>query len=174
MISQCLIASSMLALANGFAIDQVREEYSPQAGKFSIRFPGKPKESNQTTKSPIGEVKVFTATYATSDGNVYMVSYSDLPMGATKPENHDTFFDGIKEGLRGKEWKINNDKKIEFGTDKLPGREIELEKEKVSQRAKFRVILRDNRLYQTAVVGTPSFIRSEDAKMFLESFELTK
>ena len=39
---------------------------------------------------------------------------------------------------------------------------------------KFRVVLRDGRLYQVAVIGTASFVKGKDARAFLESFELVK
>jgi hypothetical protein len=175
-ISLSLVAYSMMALASSQVIHQPKgEAYAPEAGKFSVRFPGKPKETTQTTKSAIGEVKVFTATYSTSDGNVYMVSYSDLPGEATKKENLSTLFEGIREGAKGKDGAVLDDKEIEFGPNKLPGHDLELKKEKDNQRVKLRVVVRDNRLYQVAVVGSVEFInRSKDAAAFLKSFELTK
>ena len=39
---------------------------------------------------------------------------------------------------------------------------------------KFRVVLRDARLYQVAVIGTASFVKAKDAKAFLDSFDLTQ
>jgi hypothetical protein len=150
------------------------EPYTPTGGKFAIRFHGAPKELTQTEKSKIGDLKVFTATYATSGGDVYMVSYTDFPEGAAKPENRGTLFDGIRDGLKGKDGKVISDKDVEVGPDKAPGRDIEIETEKGKKRMKFRVVLRDSRLYQVAVIGTPRFVADKDATAFLESFELTK
>jgi hypothetical protein len=148
------------------------DKYEPSGGRFSVRFPGQPKESNQAAKSTIGELKVVTATYADSSGNAYMVSYTDFPEGAAKPEAGGKLFDGVRDGLVGKDGKVHDDSEAKVGSDKHPGRDIEIEKDK--KRMKFRVVLRDGRLYQVAVIGTPSFVKGRDAKAFLESFELTK
>src|SRR5262249_37297534 len=77
------------------------EANATKDGKFSLRFPSKPKETTQTTKTDLGELSVFTATYATSDSNAYMVSYTDFPPEAAKPENRTTLFDGMRDELKG-------------------------------------------------------------------------
>jgi hypothetical protein len=172
-ISIWLVATTIVALAGEQPIQQPSgEDYTPKGGNFVVRFPGKPKETSQTTKSPIGEVKVYTATYATSDGNVYMVSYSDLPPGATKSENLGTLFDGVREGAKGKDGEILVGDRFEFGPDKLPGYDLELKKG--NQRVKFKVIVRENRLYQLAVVGSKDFAQGENAAAFLKSFAFPK
>ncbi|HEV3387120.1 MAG TPA: hypothetical protein VG097_20035 [Gemmata sp.] len=150
-------------------IQKTGEEYSPKGGNFTIRFPAKPKESTQKAKSPIGEVDVFAATCATNDGNVYMVSYSDLPEKATRKENLDTLFEGVREGAKG-DGTVRVCDKIEFGPMKLPGRELKLMKDK--QWVRMYAIVRDNRLYQIAAVGSQSFAEGKEANAFLESFQL--
>jgi hypothetical protein len=154
------------------------EEYSPKGGNFSVQFPGRPKEASQTTKSPIGDVKVYTATYATKEGNVYMVSYSDLPSGATKAENLDTLFEGVREGAKGKDGnaKVIVGERYDYTRDKLklPAYKLELTNEKNNQSLKFRIVINENRLYQLAVVGSPEFAKSSSAAEFLNSFELSK
>jgi hypothetical protein len=174
-ISIWLVATAILAFTGEQPIHQSKgEEYAPKEGNFSIRFPGKPKETTQITKSAIGEVKVFTATYATSDGNVYMVSYSDLPEGATKSENLTTLFEGVREGAKGKDGEILVADRFEFGPNMLPGFDLELKKEKGNQRVKYRIIVREKRLYQLAVVGSKDFAQGKEAAAFLKSFELPK
>jgi hypothetical protein len=166
------LALSLVVLAVAPASAQRGEAYAPKDGRFTVRFPGKPKESTQTAKSPIGELKVATATYATNDGNVFMASYTDFPDGAAKPENGGMLFDGVRTGLKGKDGKVLDEKEITIGVDKVPGRDIDIEKDK--KRMKFRITLHNGRLYQVAVIGTPSFVKSKDATAFIESFELTK
>ena len=147
--------------------------YSPKDGNFSVRFPGKPKESTQATKTDLGTLNVFTATYASSDGSTYMVSYTDFPAEAARPENRDALYDGMRDELK-KDGKVLTAKDKEIGAKKLPGREIDIEREKGKQRLRFRVVLHDNRLYQVAVIGTARFVEGKDATGFLESFEVTK
>jgi len=166
-----LVVGSILAVLAIPALAQPPgEAFAPKDGRFSVKFPGKPKDTTQTAKTALGELKVFTATYATADGNVYMVSYNDFPEGAAKPDARDTLYDGVRDGLKRDGWKFNSEKAIELGPDKLPGREIDLEKDK--KRSRLRVVLRDGRLYQAAVIGTSAFAAGKDATAFLDSFEL--
>lgn len=164
-----LLVALLLPAATAARAD---ERYTPRDGGFAVRFPGEPKESTQKAKSPLGELKVFTATYATSDGNVYLVSHTDFPTGAVKPADRGVLFDGARDAIKGKDGKLLSEKAVEVGADKLPGRAVEIESGK--QRMRFRFVLRDDRLYQVAVVGTAAFAAGKDADRFLDSFELTK
>src|SRR5262249_29653818 len=140
---------------------------------YSVKFPGAPKVTTQTSKSEVGDLSVNIATYANSDGNTFLVSYADFPDKATKPENHATLFEGIRKGVIGKDGKLaGEEKKFEFGPDKLPAREFTVEKGK--QRIRYRVILRDSRMYQIAAIGTEAFATGKEGTAFLESFQVTK
>ncbi len=172
-MNRTLLAVCGVCFLAGWALaQQPGEAFAPKDGKFTVRFPGKPKETPQTAKSALGDLKVFTATYATADGNAYLASYTDFPPGTAKPENRNTLLDGVRDGLKGKDGEILADNEIELGKDKLPAREYEVKKGK--QVIRFRVVLRDDRLYQVAVVGTADFVSGKEAKGFLESFALTK
>lgn len=162
----------LMAVVTASAFANRDEEYAPKDGGFKIHFPGKPKESSQKAKSPIGDLKVSTATYATADGNVFMVSYTDFPEGAAKADSSAAFFDGVRRGLAGKDGKLLGEKDIQVEPDQVPGRDIEIEKDK--KRMKFRIVLRDGRLYQVATIGTASFVISKNATAFIDSFTLTK
>ncbi len=161
----------LLALAG--AVVAQPGAYPSEEGKYSVRFPGPPKVTEQTAKTAIGELKVTVAVFANADGNVFMVSFTDFPESATKPANHATLLAGIRDGVKGNTGKlVGNEKSLTFGPNKLPSREFVVDKDKSKQRIKFRVILRDNRVYQLAVIGTPDFAGGKDATAFLESFEL--
>ena len=162
-------------LYTGCVIAQpMAEPFASKDGKFTVRFPGKPKETTTTPKSPLGELKVHTATYATAEANVFMASYTDFPDGTGKPETRDTLYEGVREGLKGKDGVAVNDmeKEFEVGKEKLPGREFDVTQGK--QKLRFRVVLRGDRLYQVAVIGTQAFVESKEAFGFLDSFALTK
>ena len=150
-----------------------KKQYTSEGGKYRIKFPGEPKTVSQTTASAIGELTVSIASYANSDGNTFMISYTDFPAEATKPENHATLFDGVRDAVTGHDGKLVGEfKKLDFGPDKLPERELVVDKGK--QRVRFRAILRGDRLYQVAVIGTADFVSGKDATAFLNSLELTK
>lgn len=150
-------------------------EYASAEGKYKVRFPapGTPKLRSDTTKSAVGDLTVNIATFANSDGNVWLVSYTDFPAAATKPENHKTLLDGIREGAKGRDGKLSGEEKsIEHGADKLPGREFLVEKGK--QRVKMRVVVSGSRVYQVALIGTEAFAAGKDGTAFLDSFSITK
>ena len=150
--------------------------FTSDEGGYSVKFPGAPKVTEKTANTGVGELKVTVATYANPDGSVFMVSFTDFPEAATKPDNHATLLDGIRDGVvKGRDGKVVGDEKNgKFGPDKLPGREFTVDKDKGKQRIKFRVVVRDGRVYQLAAIGTPEFANGKDATAFLESFELNK
>ena len=127
--------------------------FQPKGGHFAIRFPGKPKENTQSLKTDLGTLKVYTATYALPDGNVYLVSFTEFPAEAVKPALRGTLYDGVVKGIKGKE----------------KGREVVVDKGK--QQTRFRVVVKDDRLFQIALVGTGEFATGKEATAFLDSFE---
>lgn len=167
-----IVGLLLVACANP-AAGQPRGTYKSRDGRYAVKFPGTPKVTEQTANTDLGELTVTVATYANSDGGVFMVSHSDFPEAATKAANRATLLDGIRDGVKGRDGKqVGDNKAIEFGPDKLPGREFTIDKGK--QRIRFRVILRDSRVYQIAAIGTAKFADGKDATEFIESFELTK
>jgi hypothetical protein len=167
-----LTSASLLLLLLATAPAQDGVDLSPKNGKFKVRFPGRPKENTQKTKTPIGELSVYTATYATADGNVYLVSHTDYPPDAARPDHHATLLDGARDGLAGKDGKVVSDTPLPHAPDRPAGRELVIDKGKVQLR--FRILIRDNRLYQAGAVGAGAFVTGKDATAFLDSFELVK
>ncbi|AWM41310.1 hypothetical protein GobsT_00650 [Gemmata obscuriglobus] len=168
-------ASALASLALSAVLLQAQpagQPYISTEGRYAAKFPGAPKVTNQTARSALGDLKINVATYAASDANVYLVSYTDFPVAAAKDENRKTLFDGVRDALKAKG--TVSEKEIEFGPDKLPGREVTVDRDKDKQRIKVRAVLRDNRLYQVAVIGTAEFVGGKEATAFLDSLDLTK
>jgi hypothetical protein len=163
---------AVAALLTSAPVAQPDEMYAPDGGRFQVKFPGKPKESTTDAKSKLGKLKVFTATYATRDGDVFMASYSDFPEGSAKDDNRETILDGVRTGLKGKTGEVLSDDPREFGKMKIDGREILVKKD--AQRVRVWIMLRGDRLFQVGVIGTPEFVKSKEADAFLKSFDLTK
>ena len=141
----------------------------PKDGHFAICFPGKPKENTQSAKTDLGTLKIYTATYALPDGSIFLASFTEFPAEAVKPDFRGTLYDGVVTGLKGKDGKVVSEKKLEIGKDKDEGREVLIDKGK--QQTRFRVVVKDNRLIQIALVGTGEFVTGKDATAFLDSFE---
>jgi hypothetical protein len=149
-------------------------KYSPREGNCSIRFPGRPKETLQTTPTALGELRVFTATYATSDGSAFLLSWTEFPPETTTAENRTSLYDGVREGLKGNDGEVISDDSMEIGPQKLPGRELHIKKDNGKLRMRFRILVHDGRLYQIAVIGSAKFVDGNNAKDFLDSFEVVK
>jgi len=146
--------------------------YSSAEGKYSIKFPNTPKVTENTTKSAVGELTVTIATYAHSDGSTFMVSYTDFPAAATNPENHAKLFVGVRDGVSKDGKVVGKEIVLTAGFEKWPGREFTVEKGK--QRIRFRVFIRNQRVYQLAVIGKPDFVTGREANTFFDSLDLTK
>lgn len=143
--------------------------YSPPGGGYKVVFPGKPKEASQTAKTKVGDLKVLTATYATAEGNVFLASQTEFPADALAPDGLGTVYDGVRDGLKGKDGKVVSEKEVTVGDGRLPGREVLVDKGK--QQTRFRVAVKGNRLYQVAAVGAGPFVTGAEATAFLDSFE---
>ncbi|MBY0513331.1 MAG: hypothetical protein K2P78_05405 [Gemmataceae bacterium] len=164
------LAGALLAAAGLASAQPAGEAFRPKDGGFAVSFPGKPKENTQSARTAVAELKVYTATVATPDGNVFLVSYTDFPKDTVKPETRAALYDGVREGLK-KDGRLVSEKDLTLGPDKLPAREVVVDKNK--QVARFRVVARGDRLFQVAVVGTDEFVNGKDAAAFLDSFEIT-
>jgi hypothetical protein len=162
-----VVGLALFAFA-GAADAQLRKLHVSADGKYSVKFPGGPQLADKTAKSATGELTVHIATYALNDGNTYMVSYLDYP-NAVDPKNYAKFFDAIRDEVKG-DGKLIKDETI--GKEKWAAREFTVEKNR--QRIRLRVVLRENRLYQIAVIGTVDFVASKGANDFIESLDLTK
>jgi len=168
---KCMLACSVLLLLVIPASGQP-ESVTVKEGRFSVRFPGRPKENTQSTKTDAGTVKLYTATYALPDGSIFISSSAEFPSDVVKAEFRDKLFDGVIKGLTGKDGTEVSRKDIEIGKDKEKGREVLIDKGK--QQTRYRIVVKDGRLIQVGVVGAGDFIKSKDAAAFLDSLEFTK
>jgi hypothetical protein len=171
-VKRLAVAASVVLLLAGAPRATPAEPFAPRDGQFRVKFHGTPKEKTTTATSALGKLKVFTATYASDDDNAFLVSYTDFPEGTAKPETRATLLDGVRDGLKGKDGTVLKDEEVEFGSEKLAGRELELTKG--DRRVRVTAVLRNDRLFQVGVVGTKEFVASKAATDFLKSFEITK
>lgn len=167
MIAMRLAFAAAALLCFVFPASGQQPEYAPKDGKFSVRFPGKPKENTQTVKTDAGRVKVFTATYAQSNGNTFVATFAEI-----STDSRDALLDGAIKGLIGKDGKEVSRMDAEIGRGKEPGREVIIEKGKNQMR--YRLAVKGDRLIEVGVIGTSDFVKSRDATAFLESLEFAK
>lgn len=142
-------------------------EYVSPDRSATVIFPARPRESPRTVRTRAGEVRLQLATYATADGDVLLFGYADVPPAAVA--DPDVLLQGLAESLVQTGANITL-KKIVYGEQKLPGREVVWRKDHQHLRARY--ILRDRRLYQIVVLGSESFVNSKTALDFFASFAL--
>ena len=102
---------------------------------------------------------------------VFLVSYVDASDEvAKKPAG--PRLDKVRDGNKGPNGKVIEDKEVMVGTEKYPGRDLLIETSNGYLRN--RVVIAGNRLYQVMVQGTKEVVTSPSADKFIASFEITK
>lgn len=169
MLNRSLLAVVLVSLAS-VAGAQPKQGFRSADGRFAVQFPGEPKVQSKAEKSAVGEIKLTSYTYATNESHILLVTFTDFPAAATKPENRGALFDSVRDALRARDGKlVGSEKDFEFGPDKLPAREFTIDKGK--QRTRYRVVLHGTRLYQQGAIGTADFVGGKDVAAFFDTFE---
>ncbi|MCS6863528.1 MAG: hypothetical protein RMJ56_00015 [Gemmataceae bacterium] len=163
-LSALLLGSWLLT---SFAAD--KDKYQSKAGKFAIQFPAGEKVVTDTKKAG-GNIDMHFAVVE-KNGQTYIAMYMDLPEAAKEVPSK-TILDGAEKGSVSQGGgKVESSKDIEFGKEKLPGREFVTDKD--GTKVKTRVIIHKTRVYIIVVGGSNDFITREGTK-FLDSFEITE
>jgi hypothetical protein len=125
------------------------------------------------------ESKVARRLYNTTE---FPDGHTDLALGmnnlAFLYKAKDILAGGEKELIESFKPKINSTKKIEFGKQKYPARQIAgeafLAEEGISIHLRLTPILADNRHYQVFEFGPKDLPCGKEADKFFESFEIDK
>jgi hypothetical protein len=164
--------------SEGFIVDAATEldESDPfvsPKGRFRIRFPGVPRESDQKVNTTSGPLVIHTTSHSASDGSEYVVAYFDL---AAKPDQMPaatTVLEGALSGMVSSGgWKVTSKKAIKI--DEYPGLDVtgDVRTPGGAALGRTRIYLVGSRLYQVVLIGPKSKSRSNDFAKALESFEL--
>jgi hypothetical protein len=157
--------------------------FTSKEGKFSVSLPDKPTESTQQVKSAgpgAGTEKreIHLFSLAPAEGHAYVISYTDYPRGAIKPDKKEAFLasvcDGFVKQVGGKE---RARKKLSLGTGKAkhPGQEVVVavgmaEKKQLFYRT--RLYLVGDRFFQLTLMGPEDFTTDKQADEFFSSFKV--
>lgn len=146
-------------------------DYTSKSGKFSARFPGKPKEQSLSAGGASGQAIVLEAKDAS-----YSVTYVDLPASAADalktPELADTILQATRDAAVAQmKGKLLDDEKVKLDGHVGRAIKVELPDKKVMRN---RIYLVGPRIYQVMVLGTKEFVASDDSEKFLKSFKLMK
>jgi hypothetical protein len=143
--------------------------YEKQAG-YKLAFPGKADKNVQNIDTPGGKMTI-TMYVHNDNGKAYLASHNNVP--GVKPDiDPQVVLDGSEKGMVG-DGTLVSSKKLAFGPDKVPAREIVYDKSTKGVDLRFRALIlyRDETLYQILVGGQDDFGDTKAAKDFLKSFE---
>jgi hypothetical protein len=144
------------------------KEYSSEAGRFSIRFPGSP----SVEKTDKGRVTTETAVCkgGAADGLTFVAMFNREP---TPPGQASAFFEGFRNGLLRKlKGKLVRETVISLGD--MPGREL-LVADVLGKVMRCRVYSAGDCSYTLMVLGTDErAVHSGEAETFMSSFRITQ
>lgn len=144
------------------------QEFSTQAGGFSVSLPGKPKQETEAIQqSGAGTLNNF---FVELQYGAYGVSYADFPNIPSQldAKQVDDLLNSVRDGVVGKN-KLLKERNITLNG--YIGREIEFGSAGLNY--KIRIYLVKQRLYQQiAVLASPKLVANSDTDRFFNSFKL--
>ena len=149
-------------------------EYKPfasSAGRYKVLFPGAVKTETRDVKTDRGVLKLTLDSVEFGDDVTFVVTHIDYPEEVAKADAAKRL-DKVRDGCKGPDGKVAAERAIEVGPEKLPAREVVIEKPDVVIRN--RIVLAGGRMYQVMIEGSKEFVTSRDADRFFDSFEVTR
>jgi hypothetical protein len=143
-------------------------DFTCAEGGFKIRFPGTPREQQQTQ----GGVTTTMYMYSPNLTEAYMVAFSGMPIAADAPAATLEFWlDKCRDGfLQGGNGTLTSESKVTL-EGKYPGRDF-LATLANGTVTRVRCYIINQKLYMISVVGFQSWVTSTEATSFLDSFAL--
>ena len=162
----------LLVLAASTAYAQLEfKTYASAAGRYKVLFPGAVKTEVIPVKTEKAELKVTVESVELRAGTSFLVTFVDAPDDIAKQEAKPRL-DKVRDGNKGLDGKVTEDKELTVGTEKYPARDILIEK--AGGFLRNRIVIVGPRVYQVMVQGPKDVVTSASADKFLESFEVTK
>jgi len=165
-----MLAQSVLLVAL-FAADLEYKPYASAEGRYKSLFPGAVKTETKDVDAGGKTLKLTLDSVEVADGVFFLVTYIDAPDDVAKLPAA-MRLDKLRDGNKGDDGKVLLDKPIELGAEKLPGRDLLIEKPSFHLRN--RAVIAGNRVYQVMVQGTKEYVGSKEVDRFFDSFEVTK
>ncbi len=167
------IALSVAALqAQDIAAAKFEKSTSTKGG-YSVSFPGKPTSQQEKKPSQLGELTMHIDAVLFGKGSAFMVSWNDYP-AEIKQQNADMLLKDFRDGTKGEDGTILEDEALKFGSESLPARKFVIKKNG-NVFIKNLMVLKDTRLFQVAVMGEESIVKSPVTESkFYKSFTITK
>jgi len=172
LLALVLLAGS--ALADEPKKDPPKVEKAPVESKglrFAVTFPGKPKETPNKVKVN-GDDVTITQFIVEIEKSAYVIAVNDYKPG-TLAADPQVVLEGVRNGNLGNNGQLldEDEKRTEFGPDKLPMRTFTFKKDNLFFRN--LIVLDGSRLYQVMVVSeSEKPLTGPEAKQLYESFKI--
>ncbi len=139
-------------------------------GKFKINFNGEPTETSEIIPTEVGDIEMTSFMYEKSATEVYLVAYNDYPSDMVKNSSVDDMLDGAKNGSSSSMNIVSFDVDENLEIEGNPGRHFK--GNNGSYYVEYKLFMKENRLYQIAIIRDGSYATSERSEEFYGSFEL--
>ncbi len=136
-------------------------------GRFSVRMPGKPTESDQPIKDTLGDLRL--KSFAAEDSGItYTLFYVDFPDTAQRANPSDLLNAALTrvEGTN----TVTSQKKIDVQGN--PGVQVEGENGNKGY-MRYMAVLAKTRLYELIVLSPSKGVSTQEVTRFIDSFKLT-
>ena len=121
-----MCAAVGLVLCAGLASGQDFKQYASGAGRYKVMFPGDVKTETTDIQAGKDTLKLTIDTVELKGDTTFLVSYVDASDEvAKKPAG--PRLDKVRDGNKGANGKVIEDKEITVGMEKYPGRDLLLE-----------------------------------------------
>jgi hypothetical protein len=151
------------------------DKFTSETGKFAAAFPKdkQPLESVKEVDTTAGKIKLTIHAAEVKKDVAFMVIWNDYPDATAKMDPQEVL-GRVRDGSKGPDGKLLEDKAITLDPNNVPGRDYLLDKGD-SHYFRSRTYLAGTRLYQVIISSTKrDDVTSKDAEGFLDSFEITK
>ncbi|MBA4063972.1 MAG: hypothetical protein C0501_09725 [Isosphaera sp.] len=163
--------AGLLSAAGAWGQAPEFKPYASTDGRYKAVFPGPVTTQTVPVKDEKGELTVVVDSVELLAGTSFLVTYVDAPAEFAK-QPPGPRLDKVRDGNKGADGKLVEEKDVAVGAEKYPGRDVLIEKP--GGHLRNRIVIAGNRLYQVMVQGPKDVVLSPSADRFLASFEVTK
>ena len=145
--------------------------YASTEGRFKVLMPGAVKTETVDVAAGKDKLTLTIDSVELRAGTSFLVTFIDATEEAAK-QPAASRIDKVRDGNKGPDGKVVEEKEVTLGAEKHPGRDVLIEKP--SGFIRNRIVIVGRRLYQVMVLGSKEVVTSASADKFLASFEVTK
>ncbi|OYQ62812.1 hypothetical protein B9G53_20485 [Pseudanabaena sp. SR411] len=150
------------------------QDYTSEAGKFSVQMPNKPEERSEERKTDIATVKMNMAVSEFND-SAYFASYADFPEQFPDSEIQPRLNEAMKGIVGGLKGTVKSSKESKLGKASCRDFEASGKIQAIDALFKGRICLSDNRrFYQMFVLAPATKFSNADVDRFITSFKINE